>query len=116
MGIVHTQTNVLIFGPDVPKNPKAITMCNTYCSPPLKINLFLLFYFRSKHFSVCMYKLNFILNVLLALLSPGIATMSPKRAGISGLEEKKQQAVLFGLLWFSFFSYKSKCLRFKSVS
>lgn len=115
MGIVHTQTNLLIFGPNVPKTPKAIRMCNTYCSLQLKISLFLLSYFRGKHFYFCMYKLNFILNVLLALVSPGLVTMFPKRAGVPGLEEK-QQAVLLGLLWFSFFSYKRKFWRFKSVS
>lgn len=88
MGILHTQTNPLIFGPNVSKNPKAIGMCNTYCSLPLKMNLFLISYFRGKHFSFCMYKLNFTLNVLLALVSPGLATMSPKRTGVSELEKK----------------------------
>lgn len=42
-------------------------------------------YFRGKHFSFCMYKLNFILNVLLALVSPGPVTVSPERAGYQNL-------------------------------
>lgn len=116
MGIVHTQTNQWVFGLNVPKPPKTIRMCNTYCSLPLKMNLFLLSYSRGKHFYFCTYKLNFILNVLLALISPGLATVSPRRAGVSELEKKKKQALLLGMLRFSFSSYKSKFWRFKSVS